>query len=140
MSVKIPKSHQDLLDKPTYGVLTTVMPDGQPQSTVVWFDYDGTHINVNSALGRQKDRNMRANPKVTLFVMDQGNPYRWIEIRGEVDEITQEGALEHIDALARRYTRHDRYYGGAAPAARRNNETRVIYRIRPHKVTAYPAG
>lgn len=138
MAVSIPESHQQLIDDPTYVVLTTMMRDGQPQSTVVWFDYDGTHFNINSAAGRQKDKNMRANSKVTLLAMDKDDPFHWIEVRGTIDEITEEGAVEHIDSLARRYTEHDKYYGGYAPAERAKTEKRVIYRIKPTKITAYP--
>lgn len=128
----IPDTHRDLLEGPVYVVLVTVMPDGQPQATPVWANFDGTRIWVNSAEGRQKDRNMRANSHVTVFAVDPGNPYRWIEVRGEVDDITQDGAVDHINALSKLYTGNDDYYS-RNPAAK-GQETRVIYKIKPVKV------
>jgi PPOX class probable F420-dependent enzyme len=136
MSAPIPDTHRDLLEKPVYAGLTTVMPDGQPQSTVVWLDYDGQYVRLNSARGRQKDRNIKRNPKVTILLIDPENPYRWLEVRGTVDEITEEGAVDHIEKLSWKY-KGQKYYGGFAKATR-EQETRVMYRMRPTKVTAYP--
>lgn len=135
MAATIPDSHKDLLTGPVYSVLTTVMPDGQPQSTVVWCDYDGQRIRVNTAQGRQKEKNMRANPKVTLIAIDPNNPYRWIEVRGVVDEITEAGGVEGINALAKLYVGVDEYYGGWAPADLRGKETRLNVYIKPTRVT-----
>lgn len=132
----IPETHRDLLEGPIYAILTTLMPDGSPQSTVVWVDYDGQYVKVNTAKGRQKDKNMRANPRVSLVLMDPSNPYRWLEIRGKVVEITPEGGVEHIEALSHLYMGQG-YYGGFAPAERRNNETRLVVKIEPTKVNAY---
>lgn len=132
MSSEIPVSHKDLLEGPIYVTLITVMPDGQPQATPVWASYDGERIWVNSALGRQKDRNMRRNPRVTVVAIDPQNPFRWIEVRGTVDEITEEGGVEHINALSQLYTGNADYY--AFNPSARGRETRVIYKIRPHKV------
>ena len=132
----IPDSHRDLLEKPVYAVLTTVMPDGQPQSTVVWVDYDGEQVRYNTARGRQKDRNVARNPKVTVLLMDPENPYRWLEIRGRVDEGTEEGAVDHIESLSWKY-KGMKYYGGYTsrnPA----DETRVTYNITPTRITVYP--
>lgn len=132
MTNLIPNSHTDLLAGPVYITLITVMPDGQPQATPVWASYDGDRVWVNSATGRQKDRNMRRNPKVTILAMDPHNPFRWIEVRGLVDEITEEGGVEHINALSQLYTGNGDYYG-YNPGAK-GRETRVIYKIRPVKV------
>lgn len=77
----IPDSHKDLFEKPVYAVVTTVMPDGQPQSTVVWADMKDGHARFNTARGRQKDKNLLQNPKATLVLIDPANPYRWIESR-----------------------------------------------------------
>ena len=88
----IPEKHRDLFDKPVFASLATIMPDGTPQVTPVWCDYDGRHIIINTAKGRVKDRNMRRNPAVALAVMDPANPYRYLEVRGKVTEITEQGA------------------------------------------------
>ena len=130
----IPDSHLDLVARPLHGVLTTMMPDGQPQSSLVWLDYDGQCLRVNTTRQRQKGQNMQANPKVNLLIIDPGDVSRWIEVRGEV-EITEEQALEHLDELTRQYTRHDHYYGGIFPVERQAQETRIICRIKPRKIT-----
>ncbi len=135
MPVTIPDSHRDLLVKPVPGVLTTMMPDGQPQSSLVWVDYDGQHVLVNTTLERQKGRNMRANPKVTLLVIDPENSSRWIEVRGHVAQITEDGAEAHADSLTRRYTGKAHFYGDIYPADQKHKETRVIVRIEPVKVS-----
>jgi len=130
----IPASHLDLVARPLHGVLTTMLPDGQPQSSLVWLDYDGQSLRINTTRQRQKGKNMRANPRVTLLIIDPGNVSRWIEVRGEA-EITEAGALEHLDELTRQYTRHGHYYNGVFPAERQAQETRIICRIRPRKIT-----
>ena len=133
MAATIPESIKDLLEGPVVVTLVTVMPSGQPQATPVWCSYDESHIWVNSALGRQKDRNMRANQRVTkILAMDPKNAYRWVEVRGKVDEITEEGALDHINLLSKLYNGQPDYYAGMP--TRRGKETRVIYKIKPVKV------
>ena len=97
MAVHIPDTHRDLLVEPIHGVLSTMMPDGQPQSSIVWVDYDGTYVLINTTLERQKGRNMRANPKVAVLVVDPKDVSRWIEVRGNVVEIRREGAEAHAD-------------------------------------------
>lgn len=134
MPVPIPESHRHLLEEPIYAVFTTITPSGQPQSTVVWCDFDGTYIRINSTTGRKKDRNIRQNPKVALLLMR--DPFFWIEVRGEVVEITEEGGVEHIERLSQRYVGLP-FYGGYAPAERRDQETRVIFKIEPTHVTTY---
>jgi PPOX class probable F420-dependent enzyme len=135
MPVSLPDTHRDLLDGPVVVALITVMPDGQPQATPVWCNTDGDYILVNTARGRQKDRNMSRNPKVTVLAMDPKNPFRWIEVRGQVVEITEEGAVEHINALSKLYTGNPDYYS-FNPSAR-GKETRVIYRIEPQRVITF---
>jgi PPOX class probable F420-dependent enzyme len=137
MSVEIPASHRDLLERPTYAVLTTIMPDGQPQSTVVWADVDGNTVRVNTARGRQKEINMTARPQVSLLAMEPDNPFRWIEVRGEVIEITEKEGEAHIDKLAREYVGAPGYYGHVADADLRQKETRVICRIKPTRVIPF---
>lgn len=136
MSATIPKSHEALLTEPVYVNLITLMPDGQPQATVVWCDYDGTHVLVNTSRGRQKEKNMRKRPKATILAVDPKNPYRYLEVRGQVEEITEEGALAHIDKLAQLYLNKSKYFGDVAPAEQKNQETRVICKIKPTKVRA----
>jgi len=97
--------------------------------TPVWVDYDGSHVRVNSAKGRLKDKNMRRNKRVALSIQDPENAYRYIAVRGEVVEITEQGADAHIDALAKKYLGKDRY------PFRGPGEVRVIYKIRPEKVS-----
>jgi PPOX class probable F420-dependent enzyme len=132
--IGIPESHLDLLICPIHGVLTTIMPDGQPQSSLVWCNYDGKYACVNTSRERQKGKNMQCNPKVTLLVVDPADTTRFIEIRGEA-ELIEEGALAHLDEITRQYTPHPRYYGYVFPAEKRERETRVICRIHPKKIT-----
>ena len=102
MAVCIPTTHCDVLVSPIHGLLSTIMPDGYPQSSIVWVDYDGTHLLINTTLERQKGRNMRANPKVALLVIDPNDGSRWIEVRGSVVEMTQEDAEAHADPTLRK--------------------------------------
>lgn len=125
----IAKEYSDLFQKKAFAHLATVMADGSPQVTPVWFDYDGQHLIVNSAKGRVKDRNIRRDPRVAVSILDPDNPYRYIQIRGRVVEITEEGANASIDALAKKYLGVERY------PYRRDGEQRVIYRIALESVT-----
>ena len=134
MSLPIPDSHLDLLTRPIHGVLTTMMPDGQPQSSLVWCDYDGECARVNTTRQREKGRNMLANPKVCLLVVDPEDTARYLEIRGEV-ELIEDGALDHLDQLTRRYTPHPHYYGYIYPLEQQTKETRIICRIHATKIT-----
>ena len=129
MAEKIPEEFKDLFGKVAYANIATVMPDGTPQVTPVWFDYDGNYLRVNSAKGRIKDKNMRRNKNVALSIQDPDNAYRYLAVRGKVDEITEEGADAHIDSLAKKYLGKDKY------PFRGPGEVRVIYKIRPEKVS-----
>jgi PPOX class probable F420-dependent enzyme len=132
--VAIPASHSDLLTRPICGVFTTMGRDGQPQSSLVWVGVaDGCAV-VNTTLERQKGRNLLANPKVSLLVVDPDNTARFIQIRGDAELVT-DGALEHLDALTRQYTRHPRYYGCIYPAEQQARETRVVCRIHARRIT-----
>jgi PPOX class probable F420-dependent enzyme len=125
----IPESHLDLFSgKKAFASLATVMPDGSPQVTPVWFDYQDGKVRVNTARGRVKDRNMTKNARVALDVMDPDNPYRHVQIRGVVADATEEGADAHIDSLTKKYLGQDKY------PFRRPNEVRVIYTIQPISV------
>lgn len=123
--VPIPENFQDLFQKKAFAQLATLMPDGTPQVSPVWCDFDGQYVLINSAKGRAKDRNMRRDPRVALDLVDPDNPYRHLSIRGRVVEITENGADEHIDKLARKYLGVDRYPGRAP------GEVRVLYKIEP---------
>jgi PPOX class probable F420-dependent enzyme len=136
MSTQILDSHKDLLTGPVPVTLATVMPDGQPQLTVVWCTYDGTHILVSTARGRMKEKNMRARPMATLMAVDTANPFRYLEVRGRV-EITQDGAMDLINQLAMLYMGQPKYYGGVAPADLEAQEERVICKILPQRVHAF---
>lgn len=127
MSSAIPDGYRDLFDKKAFAHLATLMPDGRPQVTPVWCELDGQHVVVNSAKGRQKDRNMRRDPRVAVTISDPENPYRYLEIRGRVAEITEEGADDHIDRLAKKYLGQDKY------PYRQPDEVRVVYRVEPEK-------
>jgi PPOX class probable F420-dependent enzyme len=116
-------------DVKAYANLATVLPDGSPQVTPVWFDYDGGMIRVNTAKGRWKDRNMRRDPRVALAIMDPSNAYRYVQVRGRVERVTEQGADAHIDRLAKKYLGADTY------PFRQPGEVRVIYVIRPERVT-----
>ena len=133
-TVPIPASHVDLLTRPICGVLTTLGSDGQPQSSLVWADVDGECARVNTTLERRKGLNLLANPKVSLLVVDPDNTGRFLQIRGDA-EIVIEGALEHLDALTRQYTRHPAYYGYIYPLDQQARETRVICRIHARRIT-----
>jgi PPOX class probable F420-dependent enzyme len=130
----VPESHLDLLTRPIHGVLTTIQPDGQPQSSLVWVDYDGECAVVNTTRERQKGRNMAANPRVSLLVVDPDNTGRFIQIRGRA-ELVEDGAVEHLDRLTRKYTPHPCYYGYVYPVEQQPRETRVICRIHAARVT-----
>jgi PPOX class probable F420-dependent enzyme len=134
MSDLIPESFRDLIDGPVLVYIATTMPDGQPQLSVIWCNSDESHILINTTRGRQKDINIARDPRVTLLAVDPEDPYRFIEIRGEVVEVTEEGAVEHISELARLYTSHRGYYGHFAPTERRHQETRLLCRIKPTRV------
>jgi PPOX class probable F420-dependent enzyme len=137
---QIPASHRDLAECPPVAALTTVTPDGFPQTSVVWCDFDGQCLRVNTMRGFAKERNMRHNRRVTLLCYDPHQPNRYLEIRGRVVEMTQAGAAAHLDALASKYAgRPVRYFGDAIPARFADTEVPVLCRIRPTHVVALDA-
>lgn len=139
-SARIPVSHLDLVDCPPVAALTTVMPNGDPQTSVVWCDFDGTHVRVNTMRGFQKERNMRRNPRVTLLCYDPGQPLRYLELRGSVVEMTEAGAARHLDAIASRYLgKPVRYFGDVIPIRFAETEVPVLCRILPSYIVALDA-
>ncbi len=139
MSESIPASHLDLIEGPFYAILTTLNPKGAPENTVVWCSSDGEHVLVNTANGRRKPSNVRRDPRVALAVIDPTNPFRWIDVRGVVEEIVPDTDYANIDAHAKLYAGVDAYYGGVAPAEARGAEERIIFKIRPERVLASPS-
>ena len=135
MTIPIPDTHLDLLQTAVHAVLTTMMPDGTPQSSMVWVDYDGEYVLINTTLERQKGRNMRKNPKVSVLVIDPRDSSRWIEVRGRVIEMTRDGAEAHADRLTQRYTDKKHFYGDIYPVEEKQKEPRVIVKIEPVKVS-----
>lgn len=134
MNISIPEDHMDLITKPIHAVLTTLMSDGHPQSSLVWCDFDGECVCVNTSRERQKGKNMMVNPKVSLLIVDPENTGRFLQIRGDA-ELVEEGALEHLDEITRKYTSHPQYYGYIFPPEKRERETRIICRIHAKKIT-----
>lgn len=132
--VEIPESHGDLASSPPIAALTNLMPAGQPQSSLVWCDYDGECALVNTILERPKVRNLRRDPRVSLLIVDPTHITRSIEIRGQAELLT-EGALDHLDWITRRDTRHPQYYGHILPLERKARDTRVIRRIPASRIT-----
>jgi PPOX class probable F420-dependent enzyme len=129
MAEVIPETFKDLFEKKAFANLATLNSDGTPQVTPVWVDYDGDYVLVNSARGRRKDKNMARNSAVALAIQDPDNPYRYLEVRGKVAEITEEGADQHIDKMAKKYLGADKYPG------RQPGEVRVLYKIKPERTS-----
>ena len=123
---EIPANFLDLLtQKKAIANIATVQPDGSPQVTPVWFDYANGVVRVNTAKGRVKARNMPVGSKVALAIVDPDNDYRYIQIRGTVTNETTDGAVQHIDSLAKKYLGKDVY------PWHNDKDTRVIYEITP---------
>ena len=130
MPVKIPPKYLDLFDKKAFGSLGTLMPDGSPQVTPVWVDREGDTVVVNTARGRQKDKNIKHDPRVSITLIDPDNPYRYLEIRGRVVATTEQGAKDHIDKMAKKYLGVEKY-----PYAQ-PGEVRMLLRIQPERVSS----
>lgn len=132
----LPETYRDLLDGEFCAALITVMPDGQPQITPVWFNREGDYLWLNTMRGFRKEKNMRANPKVTLLVYDPQQPLRSIEIRGTVVEMSEEGALDHLDSLTQKYLRKPgaRFFGDSVPASLQATYIPVKIKVAPTRV------
>ena len=130
MAETIPEKFHDLFQKKAFASLATLMPSGAPQVTPVWCDFDGKNVLVNTARGRQKDRNMTRDKRVALAILDPDNPYRYLEVRGTIKEITEQGADDHINRMAKKYLDKDIYPKRSA------GEVRVLYKIEPTRVLA----
>ena len=133
MPAMIPEEHRDLLERPILASFATINPDGQPQVTPVWVSHEGDQIWVNGAIGLRKDRNVRANPKVTALIVDPDSDYRWMEISGEVVEFDEsDEAMVHVNRLAVIYTGDADYYSFNPDS--KGKEQRVIYKKNPSNV------
>ena len=128
MPAAIPSGFADLFQKHAFAHLATLNADGSPQVTPVWVDYDGSHLIVNTARGRVKDRNLQRDKRVALSIADPDNPYRYMGIQGRVVNMTESGADAHIDKMAKKYLNKDTY------PFRQPGEVRVLVKIRPEKV------
>ena len=120
--------YRDIFDKKTFAYIGTVGAGGAPQVTPVWCEFDGTHIVFNTARGRVKDKNLSRSPHVSIAAADPDNPYRYVQVRGRVTEMTEQGADAHIDKMAKKYLGQDRFTG------RRPGEVRLIVKVVPERV------
>lgn len=137
---QVPESHVDLVECPPVAALTTITADGYPQTSVVWCDFNGECVRVNTMRGFAKERNMRRNPKVTLLCYDPYQPLRYLEVRGTVVEMTEVGASEHLDRLASKYAgRPIQFFEDAIPAGFAETKIPVLCRIQPTRVIAFDA-
>jgi PPOX class probable F420-dependent enzyme len=128
---EIPAVYLDLMTYPqAFAHLATIMPDGSPQVTPIWFDYTDGKIRVNTAKGRVKARNMEKGTRVALSIIDPADPYRYIQIRGEVTNVTEQGGRAHLDSLAKKYLGKDEY------PWHKPDQVRVIYEIEPKTTQA----
>ncbi|MBN1680390.1 MAG: pyridoxamine 5'-phosphate oxidase family protein [Anaerolineae bacterium] len=132
----IPESHQDLIEGRYCAALTTLLPNGFPQTTVVWCETGGEHVLINTMKQYRKAKNMRADPRVTLLIYDPQNPLRNLEIRGDVIEMTEEGAVEHNDHLTAFYMDKPgaKFFGDAVPAELAETYTPVKITIKPTRI------
>jgi len=128
MAETLNEKQQSLLTGKNFAYIGTVGEDGSPQVTPVWIDYDGTHVIFNTEKKRAKTRHLERDPRVSVSVADAQNPYQYIEIRGRVVEMTEEGADAHIDKMAQKYMGKDKYPFG------KPGDVRIIVKIEPLKV------
>lgn len=134
MSALIPESHRDLLEGPVNVVLTTIMPTGQPQSTPIWCNLDGDYVLINTMSKFRKAKNMRLNPKVTLLAYKLEQPLRNIEVRGRVVEMSEAGALDHLNELNMLYGAGPNFFGDSVDAELRQKFTPLKVKIQPLRV------
>ena len=132
MIAKIPDLYKDLFESTVEVMLTTITPAGYPHNTLVWCSFDGTYVLLNTGIGYHKERNMRKNPKVSVFASDSKDKLRWVEVQGEV-ELIEDGAVEHLNELSFAYTEKRDFYRDVLPQLE-GKETRVIVKVTPRKV------
>jgi PPOX class probable F420-dependent enzyme len=130
---ELTRAEREFLENPFVGIVTTLQHDGTPQSTVVWVDIDEEGVSVNTAYGRVKPRNLARDPRLSLVIVDPGDPYRWVKVTGK-GRLVDEGADEQIDRLSKKYTGRDVY------ASRQPGEQRVTVRITPDRILSRGLG
>jgi len=135
--VTIPDSHKDLIEKPVVAVIATVTPEGSPHNAGIWRWYDGEFVYVTCDYGSRKHKNIAANPHISLLMLDPVNPYRYLEVRGVVEEIVEEGALELLNKLSDFYLGKPNYFGQVEPADRLASYRGVQFKIRPQKCATF---
>lgn len=126
---EIPADYKDLLESTALAYVATIGPDGEPQNTPVWFDWDGEHLKFSQTKVRQKYRNVQRDPRIALSLVDPENPYRYLEVRGEVVRIEEDPDLDFINAMAKKYLGEDKY-----PFHQPGDE-RVVIHIEPRHTT-----
>lgn len=129
----IPEDRLDLFEKPAVATFASMLPNGHPQVTPVWADYDGTHVLVVTRKGTRKHKNVQHDPRVTVTIIDPDDNYRYVEVRGEVEKMPEDGALAFSDRQAQSYWGVDEY-----PYKR--DTPRVLFHIRPERVVAPTVG
>jgi PPOX class probable F420-dependent enzyme len=133
VSILVPDSHQDLLTLPLHVSFITLMPDGAPQASIVWRLWEAPYIWVSSPRKSQKTRNVTSDPRVTFLMVDPQNAYRYLEIRGLVQQIEDDPDCTFLDRITHFYLGKP-YYGGAEPIENKGQEQHVVFQIMPHKV------
>lgn len=125
----IPESHADILERTTLAIVATIGPDGEPQNSPVWFSWDGEMLSISQTTGRQKYKNLTADPRIAIVIVDPDDPYRYLEVRGVVERIDDDSSNEFIDSLSKRYIQVDPYPG------HQPGDHRKIMRVRPTHTT-----
>jgi PPOX class probable F420-dependent enzyme len=125
----LPNKVRQLLEGKNFAHVSTLMPDGSPQVTIVWIEPDGDNLTFNTADGRVKPRNLRRDPRIAISIADSENPYSWAAVRGRMIEITEEGADDQIDRLAKKYLGQEKY------PLRRPGEKRLKVIVEPEHVS-----
>lgn len=133
MSIVIPDTHLDLLTQPLHIPLITLMPDGTPQASIVWRMWEAPHILISSPKTSQKTRNVKRDSRVTMLMVDPGNSYRYLEIRGLVQQVQDDIDCAFLERITQFYL-HKPYYGGAEPLENKGKEEHVIFQIALQKV------
>ncbi|MBZ0307973.1 MAG: PPOX class F420-dependent oxidoreductase [Anaerolineae bacterium] len=137
MSIVIPEGYNDLLEKPIVIVISTVSPDGKPNTAAVWRKWDGEHILISTGATSRKALNIRANPNVAIMTIDPANPYRYLDLRG-VATIQDDGALELLDELTMAYMGLPHYFGDVEPAEGQHKYKGVVLKIKPTRAVKFP--
>src|SRR5688500_882024 len=105
----IPETHKDLLESTALAHVATVGPKGEPQTSPVWFDWDGHYLKFSQTKSRQKLKNLQRNPRVAVSIVDPENPYRYLEVRGTVTDVEEDPDLDFINKMAKKYIGQDKY-------------------------------